>query len=194
MDGTCRSLWVRVRLFSESCPYSGVDRRWDGRSGSPADGEFRGRRTPVRSSSNMLSTASDDESYSDGGEVLPLSTAAAQSQSHHYAAQEGGSGSRTPGGGEWSFAALDERYLLPLFTNSVASRSFNARKAGRRAAMGLPPEGEVSRDHSEDEEGNLEDPARRAIRDLTGSMSNFLGHLRGQQTGNIMGSNPASPR
>ena len=142
----------------------------------------------------MFSAGSEEESYSDGGEVLPLSTAATHSLSHHYAAQEGGSGSRTPGGGEWSFAALDERYLLPLFSNSVASRSFNARKAGRRAAMGLSPEGEVSREDSEDEGGNSDDPARRAIRDFTGSVSNFFGHLRGQHNGNTTGSNPASPR
>ncbi|CED82725.1 sodium hydrogen exchanger [Phaffia rhodozyma] len=34
--------------------------------------------------------------------------------------------------GEW-FTSLDERYLLPLFTNSVASRRHHARKASRRS-------------------------------------------------------------
>jgi len=176
--GVRRRGWLDTQQDHHSSPWTGHAGvyGWDRRPGGPVD------------------AGSDEESYSDGGEVLPLSTAATQSQSHHYAAQEGGSGSRTPSGGEWTFAALDERYLLPLFTNSVASRSFNARKAGRRAAMGLAPEGETSRDHSEDEGGNLDDPARRVIRDLTGGMSNFLGNLGGQHNGNTMGSNPASPR
>lgn len=37
--------------------------------------------------------------------------------------------------GKW-FQALDERYLLPLFSNATASRTFNARRASRRLASG----------------------------------------------------------
>jgi hypothetical protein len=36
--------------------------------------------------------------------------------------------------GEAWFHAIDERYLLPLFSNAVASRKFHARRAHRRAA------------------------------------------------------------
>jgi sodium/hydrogen exchanger-like protein 6/7 len=35
--------------------------------------------------------------------------------------------------GQW-FTALDERYLLPLFSNSVASRRHQAKKLNKRAA------------------------------------------------------------
>jgi sodium/hydrogen exchanger-like protein 6/7 len=34
--------------------------------------------------------------------------------------------------GQW-FTALDERYLLPLFSNSVTARRHHAKKARRRA-------------------------------------------------------------
>jgi len=37
--------------------------------------------------------------------------------------------------GKW-FQALDERYLLPLFSNATASRTFHARKARRTASGG----------------------------------------------------------
>ncbi|KAF8313295.1 Sodium/hydrogen exchanger family-domain-containing protein [Cantharellus anzutake] len=167
-----RGGWLDTQHDHRPSPWTGRAEvyGWDRGTGSPGDGEFRGRRTPVRSPSNMFSAGSDEESYSDGGEVLPLSSAAAQSSAHHYVAQEGSSGSRTPAAGEWSFTTLDERYLLPLFSNSVASRSFNARKAGRRAAMGLSPEGGAAHDESEDDDGgSVDDLARRAARDFTGA-------------------------
>ena len=42
--------------------------------------------------------------------------------------------------GKW-FQALDERYLLPLFSNATASRTFHARKA--RRGLGLAVDGET---------------------------------------------------
>ena len=33
------------------------------------------------------------------------------------------------------FHAIDERYLMPLFSNAVASRTFHARRANRRAGL-----------------------------------------------------------
>jgi len=164
---------------------------WDRPPTAPI-GQFRGRRTPVRTPSAF--SAGSDESYSDGGEVLPMSTSAVQASGSQHI-QGDNSGSRTPGlgTGEWSFTALDERYLLPLFSNSVASRSFNARKAGRRAAMGLPPDGVSSREDSGGEEVDSGDEvghqAARRGGDFAGSVGNFFG-LRGGPNGS---SPPGSP-
>ncbi|KAF5326457.1 hypothetical protein D9611_000965 [Ephemerocybe angulata] len=101
----------------------------------------------------VFSAASSD-SYDSDGEVLPLAPTALQQREH-----DGGAGAE-PGlsrsestssfaelfrntglaetasveDGKW-FQAIDERYLLPLFSNATASRSFNARRASRRAAV-----------------------------------------------------------
>jgi hypothetical protein len=132
------------------------------------------------SSSGVFSAGSED-SYSDG-EVLPMSTPVRDPQSP--AGGEGASGGRLSGpAGEWTFTALDERYLLPLFSNSVASRSFNARKAGRRAALGLPPDGASSRAESPEEEGRDDDGRRARKDDFAGSVGNFFGVLRGDGGG-----------
>ncbi|KAJ7069548.1 sodium/hydrogen exchanger [Mycena amicta] len=75
------------------------------------------------------STSSD--SYDSDGEVLPL--AAAPGPANDASTQP----SRlVPEDGKW-FQALDERYLLPLFSNATASRTFHARRA-RRSATGQP--------------------------------------------------------
>ena len=101
-------------------------------------------RTSSFSNAQQIFSASSSDSYdSDGGEVLPL------------ASPPGGrSGRNTPGGSrrasanqsanvgvngageehKW-FSALDERYLLPLFSNAPASRSFHARRQRRSAAL-----------------------------------------------------------
>jgi sodium/hydrogen exchanger-like protein 6/7 len=58
----------------------------------------------------------------------------------------GGNGSGNVGGGEGNipvveegkwFQELDERYLLPLFSNATASRTFHARRARRSQPSGL---------------------------------------------------------
>jgi solute carrier family 9 (sodium/hydrogen exchanger), member 6/7 len=74
-----------------------------------------------------FSAASSDSYDSDGGEVLPLASAGeAPSRRAHVPAPEQD--------GKW-FQALDERYLIPLFSNATASRTFHAKKAQRRSAM-----------------------------------------------------------
>lgn len=105
-----------------------------------------------QASGNVPFSAASSDSYdSDSGEVLPLAPTAMQQQPQRE--QPGQSLSRNdstssfaglfrtgPEGGvtgsvedgKW-FQALDERYLLPLFSNATASRTFHARKA-RRAA------------------------------------------------------------
>lgn len=83
-------------------------------------------------------SAASSESDSDIGEVLPMSSPVVQQPP-----REGGMppppGAAVPGhvgeDGKW-FQALDERYLLPLFSNATASRTFHARKAKRMAGAG----------------------------------------------------------
>jgi sodium/hydrogen exchanger-like protein 6/7 len=107
-------------------------------------------------------SAESSESYdSDGGEVLPLAPTALQRDQRQDSNNENnasGSDNNThpPArtnlsglageDGRW-FQNLDERYLLPLFSNATASRTFNARKSakkgGRRAAAVVAAEGGV---------------------------------------------------
>lgn len=87
-----------------------------------------------QSPQGIFSAASSDSFDSDIGEVLPL--ASADSNNSHPPRQSGNGGSGAVGeDGQW-FQALDERYLLPLFSNATASRTFNARRASRRLASG----------------------------------------------------------
>lgn len=92
-------------------------------------------------------SAESSESYdSDGGEVLPLAPTALhhRQDSNNDNNASGSDNSTQParsglmGEDRRWFQNLDERYLLPLFSNATASRTFNARKSarkgGRRAA------------------------------------------------------------
>jgi sodium/hydrogen exchanger-like protein 6/7 len=116
--------------------------------------------SPVQSGS-VFSAASSDSYDSDGGEVLPL--ASTSSGAHRRGASAGGGGGPEPGpdssspsavgaagerseDGKW-FQSIDERYLLPLFSNATASRTFNAKRM-RRA-----PGTEVEPGEEEEEEG-----------------------------------------
>ena len=138
--------------------------------------------SPVRSGS-IFSAASSDSYDSDGGEVLPL--ASTSSGAHKRVASAGGSGGVDPDpgpdgsspatvaaageqseDGKW-FQAIDERYLLPLFSNATASRTFYARRM-RRAGAGVEPGEE------EEEEG--------PELDLVGRSAS-LSHIQGVGTG-----------
>jgi sodium/hydrogen exchanger-like protein 6/7 len=116
--------------------------------------------SPVRSGS-VFSAASSDSYDSDGGEVLPL--ASTSSGAHRRAASASGGGGLEPGpdvssssavgaagerseDGKW-FQAIDERYLLPLFSNATASRTFYAKRMRRT------PGTEVEPGEEEEEEG-----------------------------------------
>jgi solute carrier family 9 (sodium/hydrogen exchanger), member 6/7 len=109
----------------------------------------------------VFSTGSSDSLDSDGGEVLPLANTGEQSQSRNSNRQAGGANTATTAGllqeGKW-FQTLDERYLLPIFSNATASRTFHARRARRMASggnSGLGSANGASRSgspgHSEDE-------------------------------------------
>ena len=107
--------------------------------------------SPLRTGS-VFSAASSDSDESDGGEVLPLAPTSGV---------PGGSGAGPDGsspavGGpaersedsKW-FQAIDERYLLPLFSNATASRTFHARRMRRGAGNGV----EVEPGEEEEEDG-----------------------------------------
>ena len=96
---------------------------------------------------NTVFSAASSESYdSDGGEVLPLAPTAATSGEGSHArrkSRDGAAGAVPTNAeeGKW-FQALDERYLLPLFSNATASRSFHARKMRKNGAS--PASGSAS--------------------------------------------------
>jgi sodium/hydrogen exchanger-like protein 6/7 len=103
----------------------------------------------------IFSSASSE--YDSDGEVLPMAPTEFDGRRTSESAERGqlgGAGSvppsatgplpspggAAPGGravlgedGQW-FQQLDERYLLPLFSNATASRTWNARQAQRRSA------------------------------------------------------------
>ena len=96
-----------------------------------------------------FSAASSDSYDSDIGEVLPLAPTALHNNNnnnntHPPPPQAGTSNAPNPlngsqaqlgEDGKW-FQTIDERYLLPIFSNATASRTFHARRA-RRSATGL---------------------------------------------------------
>jgi sodium/hydrogen exchanger-like protein 6/7 len=106
---------------------------------------------------NIFSAASSD-SYDSDGEVLPMATTNIQTGNDQNASGSNatpnlglvgpprGRGGDGNGGGEdgipvveegkW-FQELDERYLLPLFSNATASRTFHARRARRSQQSGI---------------------------------------------------------
>ncbi|KAL5520195.1 hypothetical protein ACEPAG_9408 [Sanghuangporus baumii] len=85
---------------------------------------------------NIFSASSSD-SYDSDNEVLPLaSSAATNGPSGGPRESYRASLTRLNGAlveGKW-FQTLDERYLLPLFSNATASRTFHARRQRRSAA------------------------------------------------------------
>ncbi len=89
----------------------------------------------------VFSSASSDSYDSDVGEVLPLAPTSIentrQTQSGNTNVQNPPkvSQQRLREDGKW-FQAIDERYLLPIFSNATASRTFHARRA-RRSTVGL---------------------------------------------------------
>ena len=130
---------------------------------------------------NIFSAASS-ESYDSDGEVLPMAATSIQPGSGQNVGgtnanlnpnligpsrERGGNGD---GGGEggvpvleegkW-FQELDERYLLPLFSNATASRTFHARRARRsqQSVMGSPFANSPMDSGDEGEEGEEVDLA-----------------------------------
>ena len=133
-------------------------------------GRGHGRQfSPVRSGS-MFSAASSDSYDSDSGEVLPLVSTAGASAGAAAGAGPTDAPSSSPlsplaaeriEDGKW-FQAIDERYLLPLFSNATASRSFYARRMRRASGVGGEGSGGAS-EHGEEAEvdGSEVDLGRR---------------------------------
>ncbi|KAN0139042.1 Sodium/hydrogen exchanger family domain containing protein [Lactarius tabidus] len=107
-------------------------------------GRSHGRQiSPVRSG-DLFSAASSDSYDSDSGEVLPLVSTSGASAGAGPGAGPTDAPSSSPlsplaaeriEDGKW-FQAIDERYLLPLFSNATASRSFYARRMRRTSGIG----------------------------------------------------------
>ncbi|KAJ7222229.1 sodium/hydrogen exchanger [Mycena pura] len=101
-------------------------------SAPPPHDHSNGNVSPTVNRPRDLFSSASSDSYDSDGEVLPLATVPG--------APEVQSPRRMPApavaveeDGKW-FQALDERYLLPLFSNATASRTFHARRARRTAA------------------------------------------------------------
>jgi solute carrier family 9 (sodium/hydrogen exchanger), member 6/7 len=118
---------------------------------------------PLRSAS-VVSAASSDSYDSDSGEVLPLASTSAGADGRGSGASGPDNSSSLSGAaaergddGKW-FQAIDERYLLPLFSNATASRTFYARRVRRTLAEGV----EVEPGEEAEEEGLEMDLGRGA--------------------------------
>lgn len=113
--------------------------------------------SPLTNNNTAFSAASSDSNFdSDGGEVLPLAATSgtggdATAQPHGDTAAAPGSTAIVGEDGKW-FQALDERYLIPLFSNATASRTFHARRA-RRTASGVNAASVLGTPAQSDDEG-----------------------------------------
>ena len=103
---------------------------------------------PSPLNTGTIFSAASSDSYDSDVEVLPMAptspldaSAHGKRQSRDASGQQGAAGSSNGQSsnaeeGKW-FQALDERYLLPLFSNATASRTFHARKARRASGLGF---------------------------------------------------------
>jgi len=101
---------------------------------------------PMTLSNNAIFSAASSDSYDSDGEVLPLANTSLGEVSpggsrRKPRSTEGPANLGEPplsaasDDGKW-FQVLDERYLLPIFSNATASRTFHARRARRTSGMG----------------------------------------------------------
>ncbi|KAF8705627.1 hypothetical protein AX14_013881 [Amanita brunnescens Koide BX004] len=91
---------------------------------------------------NQAYTESSESFESELGEVLPMAPTSHEGTSSAQRPDP----RRSPNpveDGKW-FQTLDERYLLPLFSNATASRTFHARRARRNAPNGSNMSGGAS--------------------------------------------------
>ncbi|TBU30998.1 sodium/hydrogen exchanger [Dichomitus squalens] len=99
-------------------------------------------------SNSVFSAASSEDYDSDGGEVLPLAPTATtppgSPPNGRRKSRDGAAVPATSEEGKW-FQALDERYLLPLFSNATASRSFHARRMRKSGTSPTPASASASR-------------------------------------------------
>ncbi|KAH7927551.1 sodium/hydrogen exchanger [Leucogyrophana mollusca] len=99
--------------------------------------------SPVGAGNNAIFSAASSESYDSDVEVLPMASTSAEAEAGSPGGERRDANGAVLGeDGKW-FQALDERYLLPLFSNATASRTFHARRA-RRSASGVLNTGNMS--------------------------------------------------
>ncbi|KAI0077016.1 sodium/hydrogen exchanger, partial [Panus rudis PR-1116 ss-1] len=103
--------------------------------------------SPITGNNTIFSAASSD-SYDSDVEVLPMAATSPIEPTTNGGAKRGtrdnvgasdvagAAGATTGEDGKW-FQTLDERYLLPIFSNATASRTFHARKARRTSGLGF---------------------------------------------------------
>ncbi|KAH9957826.1 Sodium/hydrogen exchanger family-domain-containing protein [Russula dissimulans] len=131
--------------------------------------------SPVQPGS-VFSAASSESYDSDSGEVLPLASTSA-GPAGRAADPDGSSpivGADERGeDGRW-FQSIDERYLLPLFSNATASRTFYARRMRRAAGNGS----EVEPGEEEEEEGPEVDLGRSGSGSVLGAVGIGLDESR----------------
>lgn len=94
--------------------------------------------TSPLNNNTIFSAASSDSYESDGGEVLPMVATLPNQRVEPREPASPISNGAVQQEGQW-FQALDERYLLPLFSNATASRTFHARKARRSSGAPRDP-------------------------------------------------------
>lgn len=158
--------------------------------------QYQHQQSTATPTQNVFSTASSD-SYDSDGEVLPMAATNVQSgpdqnaggsnQNPNAIGQSRGRGGNGNGdGGEggvpvveegkW-FQELDERYLLPLFSNATASRTFHARRARRsqQSGPGSPFAGSPMDSGDEGEDGDEVDLGGRGTPGQIGRVSSSPG-------------------
>ncbi|KAG1725798.1 sodium/hydrogen exchanger [Suillus paluster] len=131
--------WNRYTDDSEPLPYFSPSQHGYGRAAGRVGSHYATRgynhhpQAPPSPIGNTMFSAASSESFESEGEVLPMATTSAEagpSADRHDGAQASEDG-------KW-FQALDERYLLPLFSNATASRTFHARRARRNVSISSP--------------------------------------------------------
>ncbi|KAG8933649.1 monovalent cation:H+ antiporter, CPA1 (nhx1) [Tulasnella sp. 418] len=179
---------------------------WDRNGNQLQLGSYRN--DPIRRPANRLSIN------------VPGSSRNGRSFSQHdidgpHSSEESDVGEVLPASGERSptvrndedtkwFTALDERYLLPLFSNSVASRKFHARRARRMASTTQSPREDPTdiagsgygMDTDDERENDPLMDRRGGDHHFTTSMSDFFRSIRGtvdRGSGSPSGNPPGSP-
>lgn len=131
-------------LLAQYTPNNPVQDLWNARADMPM-----GRRQPSTShQANVPGPSSRSSESSDAGEFSALRPASAPPT-------DAGTFSLAGGVPVPTFESLDQRYLLPLFSNPVASRNFHARKAAyRRSVLNLSGERDIGEGPEDEGDGN----------------------------------------
>lgn len=153
--------WNRYTDESEPLPYFSPSQQGYGRAAGRVGSHYASRnyndhaRAAALPTGNTVFSAASSQSFESEGEVLPMATTSANADP----SADRQDSRQTGEDGKW-FQELDERYLLPLFSNATASRTFHARRARRNASTSGPAGANVSAmdtpHESEDEGGSPE--------------------------------------